>query len=412
MSLSQERMTSRGYVIVRLLSFPFWGLFYLLPMILYKDLHATPFQITTMIALKPIASLFSPYWSQLVHAKQHRIISNLHWANILKFIPFLFFPVINNPWYFIFSFGLYMVLTRGTIPAWMEILKLNLQNKVRSRICAVGSTIDYFGAALLPLSFGWLLDNLHESWRWLFPATALLGMLSSWFITRIPNKHVLPVQISIQKHKSPLSHLLNPWKSCWKILTHRIDFLKFQLGFFLGGAGLMVMQPALPKYFVDTLHLSYTGMLTAMAALKGIGFALSSPLWVRYFNRAKTFVLCSFVTFFAAVFPFLLIGAKSYGLLIYVAYFVYGIMQGGSELSWQMSGPVFSKESDSSPFSSINVLTVGIRGLIFPYFGSFFFILTDSAPAVMLLGATLCIGATIIMALNGRKYEIRAATNI
>ena len=38
-------------------------------------------------------------------------------------------------------------------------------------------------------------------------------------------------------------------------------------------------------------------------------------------------------------------------------------MQAGSELSWNMSGPLFSKQEESSSYTSVNIVTAGIRGL-------------------------------------------------
>ncbi len=401
--------TSVAYVISRLLSFPFWGIFCLLPVILYKDLHATPFQLATLIALKPVAALFSPYWSQRVHAMRERLISNLILGNILKFIPFLFFPFVNNPWFYIFAVGFHMFLCRGTIPAWMEVLKIKVSSQSRSKVCALASTIDYLGIALLPLFFGGILDNVSESWRWLFPTTAVLGIISTWPIKKIKIDPLEEREKPLEQKK--FSHLINPWKSGWKLLTQRPDFAKFQWGFFLGGAGLMILQPVLPRYFNDILHLSYSDVLTAIAALKGIGFALSSPLWVKFFNRSRIFILCSIVTLAAAIFPILLIFAHSSSSIIYIAYLVYGVMQGGSELSWKMSGPVFSKEEGSAPYSSVNVLAVGVRGIIFPYLGSFLFLQTGSPTFVLLCGMGLCLLATASLSFNGRKYPIRIEAN-
>lgn len=403
-SLRNQKATQARYVLMHLLSFPFWGLLYLLPVILYKDLNASPFQIATIIALKPMVSLFSPYWSQLVHGKQHRLIPNLYWANLIKFTPFLFTPFIQSSWYFIISFGVFMMLSRGTIPAWMEILQNNLPEKLRNKTAAIGSTIDYFGTALLPILFGWSLDNVPGSWRWFFLATAILGVFSTICIYKIPNQFKSPQKT---KDRKPLHfHLLSPWRNFTSLLSQRPDFFRFQVGFFLGGAGLMIIQPILPKYFVDTLNLSYTGMLAAIAACKGIGFTLSTPLWVRRFNHSNIFPFCSSVTAFATLFPILLIGAKTYGLLVYGAYFIYGIMQGGSELSWKMSGPIFANTSDSAPFSSVNVLTVGIRGIILPYLGSLLFFATNNVFLLLMIGGTFSLLATWAMYSYGRKYRV------
>jgi len=401
----QEKATAKKYVFVHLFSFPFWGLLYLLPIILYKDLKASPLQVATIIAIKPMVSLFSSYWSQTVHGNHHRLIPNLYWANIIKFFPFLFTPLINSSWFYICAFGIFMMLSRGTIPAWMEILKIHLPEKSRNKICAIGSTIDYFGSALLPIAFGWVLDSVEESWRWLFLGTALLGMISTFFILKIPKGFIDSNQKVIEK-KPILSHFLDPWYNCREILSKRSDFLRFQLGFFLGGAGLMIIQPVLPKYFVDTLHLSYTGMLTALAACKGIGFTLSSPLWVRTFKYSKIFTLCALVTSFAALFPVFLISAQIYGIFVYFAYFIYGIMQGGSELSWKISGLVFSNGLDSAPYSSVNILTVGIRGLILPYVGSLLFFISGEIILLMIVGALFSILATFVMVSYTKKYQL------
>lgn len=407
-NLSIKDSIGVAYVISRILSFPFWGLFCLLPVILYKDLNATPFQGATLVALKPVAALLSPYWSQRVHAMRERLISNLILGNILKFCPFLFFPFISNPWFYIFAVAFHMFLCRGTIPAWMEVLKLKVSGPSRSKICAIGSTIDYLGVALLPLFIGGVLDHVPESWRYLFPATALLGIISTLPIKRIKIEATEREEITSQDKK--IDHLLNPWKSGWRVLKERVDFAKFQWGFFLGGAGLMIIQPVLPVYFSDVLSLSYSDVLTAIAALKGIGFALSSPMWVKFFNRSRIFILCAYVTLAAAAFPLLLIFAHTSSSIIYIAYLGYGVMQGGSELSWKMSGPVFAGEKDSAPYSSVNILAVGVRGLIFPFLGSFLFMQTGSPAVVLLAGMGLCLFATVFLSYHGRRYPIRLET--
>lgn len=399
--------TGVAYILSRILSFPFWGLFCLLPVILYRDLNATPFQVATLATLKPVAALLSPYWSGRVHAMRERLISNLILGNILKFFPFLLFPFISNPWFYIFAVAFHMFLCRGTIPAWMEVLKLKVPAPSRSKICAIGSTIDYLGVALLPLFIGGILDHVPQSWRYLFPLAAFLGILSA-----LPIKWI-KIEVT-QNEKGPqekkIDHLLSPWKSGWSILKERVDFAKFQWGFFLGGAGLMIIQPVLPVYFSDVLSLSYSDVLTAIAALKGIGFALSSPMWVKFFNRSRIFILCAYVTLAAAVFPLLLIFAHSSSSIIYIAYLGYGVMQGGSELSWKMSGPIFARDKDSSPYSSVNILAVGIRGLIFPYLGSFLFMQTGSSTTVLLAGMGLSLLATAYLSYHGRRYPVRLET--
>ena len=399
-----KNFTAIAYVTSRALCVPFWGLFYLLPIILYKDLGATPFQLMLLYTFKHSASLLSPYWSHRVHEIRSRLQSNLIWANTLKFSPFLFFPFIENSWFYIGAFGLHMALCRGTIPAWMEILKLNIPARSRGKVCALGSTIDFLGVALLPFLFGGILDNMTGYWKWLFPLAALLGILSSIPIQRIR----LALPENDEKAQKKHHPLLSPWKTGFSLLKEKKDFSRFQLGFFFGGAGLMIIQPALPKYFVDTLQLSYSELLTAFAGLKGIGFALSSPLWVKSFNRSRLFSVCAMVTLCAATFPLMLMAAKSSPSIVFIAYLLYGIMEGGSELTWKMSGPLFSGDRNSAPYTTTNVLAVGVRGLIFPLLGSLLFTHTGSPPLVFLAGATLCLLGTLTMVRSRNPYPIKS----
>src|SRR5690349_19344396 len=118
-------LTRSAYLWTRILGTPFWALIYnLLVFILYKNLHINPLQITVLVALKPMSSLFAPYWSQAIHQRPDRIVSNLIWANILRYVPFLFLPWMNS-WLIILSFALFMMLYRATIPGWMELFKRN-----------------------------------------------------------------------------------------------------------------------------------------------------------------------------------------------------------------------------------------------------------------------------------------------
>jgi len=79
-------------------------------------------------------------------------------------------------------------------------------------------------------------------------------------------------------------------------------------------------------------------------------------------------------------------------------------MQGGSELGWKMSGPVFSKKDDSTPYSSINVLAVGIRGCIFPYFGTLLFSI-GNVYYPLILGGVFCLSAGAYLWKTSRDLE-------
>lgn len=382
--------TRLAYISTRVLDTPFWALYNMLPVIFYKDLHFTPFEIGLLIALKPMMSLLSSYWSSPINERRDRLVSNILWARVLGYFPFFFFPWLEHSFYFIAAYGLYMMMAVGSLPAWMEILKLNIPLHSREKIFSYTQAFGYMGGGLLPFILGWALDEHQEAWRWLIPSAAVLGLFALVFQQRI----LIPQNLSqtdLNFKESVKQQLQKPWRSAWMLLKTHSDFRRFQMGFMILGTGLMIVQPALPIYFVDSLHLSYTEIAIALTLCKGFGFAASSPLWSRFMHQMDIFRLSSLISLLGCLFPIALILASSNVLFVYIAYLCYGIIQAGSELIWNLSGPSFAKEKDSSVFSSVNIIAVGIRGCFIPA-----------------LGSSLCLflGAPFVLVLSGLFYVL------
>jgi len=400
-----HRRTRQAFLWSRVLKTPLWAIYSLLPFILYQEMGATPdsppIQIAIIIALKPMVAILSMYWSASVSRRRDRLVSNIVWAGVLGVLPFFFFPFVENSWFFVFAFGIYMLFHRGTIPAWMEVMKLNIPGISRKKIFAYGSAFGYLGDGVLPFLFGPLLDGYFESWRWIFPATALLSLVAIVFQYRI----LVPPDGNSAAPATPrfsLKHrLVKPWRDAWDLIVSRQDFRSFQLGFMLGGAGLMIMHAVLPAYFKGVLQLSWTELAIALTLCKGIGFAVTSQSWAHWMHRVDIYRVSSLVTLVACLFPVCLLTANLHIIWVYIAYISYGVMQAGSELSWNMSGPIFSKDEDSSVYSSVNVVTVGLRGCVAPFLGTL--LLFWSNPSfVLIVGGLFCMFATVTMASNSR----------
>lgn len=384
--------TRSAYMWTRILNTPFWALYTLLPFIIYKDLHATAWQVACIISFKPIASVLSLYWSSLVKRRSDRLLSNIIWAGVFGHLPFFLAPFIDGPWYFVLASGIYMIFHRGMNPAWMEILKINVPEESRKSVFAYSSAVYHVGGAFLSLGLGWILSEYYQAWRWIFPLTATLSLFSIYFQIYLPiRKH----QISIEAPNiAPfLEQWQKPWKEAWNLIKERPDFFRYQIGFMLGGGGLMLWQPALPAFFFDTLNLSYKELTVAMTFCKGIGYTLALPLWMRFMGKMDIFVFSGLVTLCAFFFPLGVMMAKWDILFLYGAYLLYGMMQAGSELSWNLSGPIFSRHEDSSTYSGVNVVSAGLRGFIAPPLGSFL-CTQGSAASVLLLGGAFCLLAT------------------
>jgi MFS family permease len=401
------KRTKWAYVATRVLDTPFWALYNLLPVILYKDLHISPMQIAIMIALKPLVSLLSMYWSSAINKRQDLIIYNIILARVLGYIPFFFFPFVNNPWFFIFAFGFYMMLAIGIVPAWMEILKLNIPNRSRERVFSYTQACGYMGGGLLPFVLGWILDDYFQAWRWLFPSVAFLGLVAIFFQRGIliPPLNHSTSEIRPKKNSFNLrEYLLKPWKSAWWLINSRDDFRYFQIGSMILGCGLMIIQPALPVFFVEILNLSYTELSVAITLCKGLGFVAASPFWSHWIHRVDLYRLSAWIAILGCLFPICLLLIKWNLALLYIGYLIYGCMQAGNELVWNMSGPIFAKNEDSSVYSSVNIVTIGLRGCFIPLLGSFFCSNFGSSFILFLSGFLFLSAATCLISYS-RKLD-------
>ncbi len=403
----RQKNTRTAYLATRILDTPLWGIYNILTFILYKDLHLSPFQLALLIAIKPLVSIFSMYWSSLIIAQPERLKSNILSARILGVLLFFLYPFVDSAYFFIFSSAVYMTFVVGIVPAWMEMLKQNLSEQENKNIFAYGSSLGYLGGALFPFAFAFILDSNPHAWRWLFPVVGLISLLATPLLLR------LPVVSRLTPHKEERGikeKVVDPWKNVWGLILARPDFARYQSAFMVLGAGLMLFQPALPLFFIDGLGLSYVDLTVALALSKGVSYALASPAWARWMGGVDIFRFSASVTALACLFPVLLLLAKINLIWLYLAYICYGVMQSGSEMSWNLSGPIFAKEKESSLFTTVNVVSVGIRGAVAPAMGSLLCGIIG-ATGVIGLGALCFLFATALFMRFSRQHQ-QASSNV
>ncbi len=387
--LCEQKAVRIAYLSNSILHAPLWALYTLLPFIFYKDLHAGALALTLLISVRPGVSFFSLYWSCWISRRPEAIRKHLIITSLIGVIPCFLFPFVNNPFFFIFAFAVYMCSFRAMIPAWMEMLKAHLPCPYRTRLFSQSSSITYLIGLFLPLSLAPFLDTMPQLWPWFFSIAAALSLLSIFFQIRLP---VLKAALAQPPPICLPEMIKGPWKDFWQLLKQRPDFAHFQMVFIFGGLGLMVLQPALPRFFTDTLHLSYTHMALALSFCKGIGFAMTSPFWARWMAKVNLYYFSFVVVLLAAVFTACIVLAQINVFWIYGGYLLYGIMQAGSELSWNLSGPLFAGKENSCRFTNVNLALVALRGCIGPALGSFICFYHSPIACLFVAGA-LCLCA-------------------
>ncbi len=388
-AINYQKKTKFALIVSNILSEPLFTLYNFVIFILGKDLGATPFQIAAFTMLKPMATILSFYWSSGLTKKRNSLQSNLIGAAFLGRVPFLFLPWIHDAWFLIAASVCYFLFFRAGTPAWIEILKLNLPDKVREKTFSFGYALSYIESMFLSLAIGALLDTNPVVWPYLFASGALLGIAGLIVFVKLPiNSHF---EITPTPKESLKELLIRPWKNSWNLMRSRLDFSTFQWGFMLAGFGIMLIQPALPLFLAKGLHISYMEFGIALSLCKGLGVALSSPLWARMMAKISIFQMACLVFFFFGFFPIILTLTKLHIFLLYAAYIVYGVAQGGGHLLWNLSGASFAgKGEDSSIYSGVNVVMGALRGMVAPPLGGVLCVFMGPT-LVLFLGALFCL---------------------
>lgn len=397
--MTARSTTKHALLVTHLFAEPFVALFALISILLTKELGATQLQIAVLTMLRPTVALLAFYWSAVSH-RTGDLKKSVMWATALSVLPFVFTPFAKSVWYFIFAAGCYSLFSRASVPAMMEILKQNIGEE-RQKIYSQVSVLAYFVGIICALSFGALLDATPSLWVWLFSIAALLHLLP---LRAQREMIVAPQPVKRIRHTSFLPHILHPWKESYQLMQDNREFKIFQIGFFVAGFGLMLATPSIP-FYLNSLNISFTELFVAFTILKGLGFITTTHLWSKRLkaeniNQISILVFGGFALYLSVLlcYPFAPIN-------VLLAYLLYGIAQAGSHLVWNLSGTLFSQHHSSAPYTAVNVLLVGVRGIIAPPLGGL--IANSFGPtAAIMLGFLICLsGAVIVRSAINQEVE-------
>lgn len=379
---------------------PFVVLYAILPFIIRKDLGASLIQLSILASLRPLLSIFSFYWSANLTRQRHQLRSNLIGAWLLARLPFLLVPWINNAWYIIFCCSIYEFLNRSGNPALMELLKINMQKDSREKFYNLCFILSFLESILLGFIITGLLNKNMIPWPMLLGIAALISLSSIFPQAQVPLPFSPNTSVVVRQRLS--EKIITPWKDAVTLLKLKPDFFRFQCGFMLGGIGLMIAAPSLSLFCIDFLCLSHSEITFGRSVLMGVGVIISSHLWRKMISNHKTEQLLTNILIGFSLYLFCLYLAGINLLFFYFSFILYGLAQAGSHLLWNLSGPLFAGEDDSSQFSRVNILMVGLRGSTAPALGGLLCSYFGPGP-IILLGSVICFSGACYTLLSKTK---------
>lgn len=352
---------------MNLSSEPLIAIYSMIPFILRKEIGATTYQIVLFSTLSPILSVFSFYWGAWLTHRKDKLLPNLILAWIFARVPFLFFPYIDSFGAMFLCCCIYQLFSRASTPALMEILKRNIGKNRREFAFSLYYGLSVIEGVVIGLLLTQILEFSNHNWRVIFLICSLLSLSSV----------VLQLRIKVSEEKRALlpkeknNFILHPIKESFQLMRTRKDFALFQWGFMIGGFALMLISPVRSIFVADLLPVSIVDVALAKTVFVGLGIAGSSLIWRKALELFGIQRLIVWILFGFGLFPLVLLLASTHLAWFYFAHLIYGITQGGSHLLWHLSGTIFAGDQNSTPFTTVNILMVGLRGAIGPVLGGF-----------------------------------------
>ncbi len=371
---------------MNLSSEPLIAIYSMIPFILRKEIGATTSQIVLFSTLSPVLSVLSFYWGAWLKDRKNKLLPNLICAWVLARIPFLFFPYIDSFLSMFICCSIYQLFSRASTPALMEILKKNITKTTREYVFSLYYGLSVIEGVVIGLLLMEILEFSNNNWRIIFLICSLLSLSSVFFQLRIK----MAKEDSHALLQSKKNFILHPIKESFQLMRTRRDFAIFQWGFMIGGFALMLIAPVRSIYIADVLPVSISDVALARCVFVGLGIACSSLVWRKALeifgiDRLIVWILMGF-----GLFPLILLLASTHLAWFYFAHLVYGVTQGGSHLIWHLSGTIYAGEDSSTPFTTVNVLMIGIRGAVGPVLGGFLCSYLGPMP-VLFLGSSIAL---------------------
>lgn len=352
---------------MNLSSEPLIAIYSMIPFILRKEIGATTYQIVLFTTLSPVLSVLSFYWGAWLTHRRNKILPNLICAWILARVPFFFFPYIESFAAMFICCSVYQLFSRASTPALMEILKRNIAKNTREYAFSLYYGLSVVEGIIIGLGLTQILEFSNNNWRAIFLICALISLSSV----------VLQLRIKVSEEKESLlpppqkKFIIQAIKESFQLMRTRRDFAIFQWGFMIGGFALMITSPVRSIFIADALPVSIADVALARWVFVGLGIAGSSLIWKKALELFGIHRLIVWILLGFGLFPLILLLSSTHLAWFYFAHLVYGITQGGSHLIWHLSGTIFAGDQNSTPFTTLNVLMIGIRGAIGPVLGGF-----------------------------------------
>jgi Na+/melibiose symporter-like transporter len=254
--------------------------------------------------------------------------------------------------------------------------------------------------------YGLLLDRDSFAFTYVFPAVAVLGIISVYLLSMIENRDQTTINLQPGKGGSPSDTgrgviFSGFWHSVresalnqFRIVKKNAPYRHFEISFMLYGFAFMISNTIIIIFFERVLHLNYSSV-----AFYKNAFNLLAIILLPFFGRLlgsmdpRKFGVYTFLSMLLSIlfmvlseyFPFYFDfhGIRIFYMLIMYVVFM-GIFTATISLLWYIGSAYFCSKEEAGDYQSVHLILTGVRGAIAPTGGVILYELTGFTWAFIL----------------------------
>ena len=384
-----EQKAFRYHMLYQIVEGVILGVLALNEFVFIKSLLGSNYQLGFLFQFSVVVFIFLIVFNEL----RKRIRNKkklLRWTGILTRAPLLllvFFPrsaesmTGDSVYHYIFLL-IFLIYYFGNIiifPAINLLLKTNYRHEKFGKLYSYTTSANKVVMLVTTFLYGLLLDADNFAFVYIFPLTALLGIISLFILSNIDYSKV----VQHTKARTIGASVRASITTMVGILKNNTPYRHFEIGFMFYGFSFMITVTVINIFFNEGLHLNYSSVafyknsynIIAIILLPFAGRLLGSTD-PRKFASITFVALLLYVLFLMLTdyYPeyYTIATIRIYPMLI-LSFLFYGIFAATMILLWNIGSAYFCKPEEADDYQSVHLSLTGVRALFAPLLGVFFY---------------------------------------
>jgi hypothetical protein len=389
-SLDQnEKLTFRSHLIYQSMDGIILGILAMNEFVFLKSIKGSSYELGFLLQFAALVFLFLVLFIEFRKRvrNKRRMLRLTGLITRLPLFALFFFPsnvsaYDDSQFYHIVFLGIFLIYYLGNAiiyPSINVLLKTNYRHENFGRLYAYTSSLNKLIMLVVTFAYGMLLDYNFYAFRYVFPAAALLGIISIFILSTIDDSKL----VYIPGSEALAVSIRKSIRNIFRILAVNKPFRDFEIGFMLYGFAYMTTEPVINLFFYEGLMLNYSSVAFYKNAYNIIAIVLLlyTGRWIGRMDPRKfasiTFLSLLFYIFFMMMAQYLpgyfFIGnIKIYYMLI-LSFAAYGYFAGTMVLVWNIGSAYFCKPEEADDYQSNHLFLTGVRAIFAPLLGVWLF---------------------------------------